>query len=294
MGAVGFWKLQLLLDWIGQRADLFDFDGDGVAGLQPAGGIRTHADSVGRAGENDRAGGQGGAASEELNDLSDREDHVPSGPILDLCTVQNGADLEILGVGNFIGGDQGGTERAKSVESLAPTPLTSARMFLPIPGTDIVCAGIAEDMGKGFPGRNILAGATDHHRQLALVVHLVAAEMAGKQDGIPRVLERVDSFDEKDGVIGKRRLHLLRVASVVQADAEDLGGDDGREDFGDFRLPPGGLEPGEGITLACEGGAVGLQGSVMHAAANIAITDYLHTTIMSDSWPGKSRIGFDF
>jgi hypothetical protein len=149
-------------------------------------------------------------------------------------------------------------------------------MFLPIPGTDIIGTGVAENIGKSLFGRYIFAGAPNDHCQLALVVHLITTEVAGENDRVSRILESIDAFDEEDGVLRERGLHLLSVAAVVQANAENLNRDDGGKKFGCIRLFAGRLEPGERISITFDGGTVGLQGSVMDGLFGIEITDYFH------------------
>ena len=266
----------LLANRVGQRADLFDFDGHGITGFEPAGRIGAHADPVRCAGEDDRPSRKRGTPAEKFDDLRDGKDHVTGGPVLHRFPVEDRANLEVLGIGNFIRGDQRGPKRAKGVEALAPAPLTSTCMFLPIAGADIVGTCITQDIGKGLLGGDILAGATNDHRELALVVHLVAGKVAGEQDRIARILQGVDAFEKKNGMFGKGGLHLLGVAAVVQADAENLGGEERGEKFRHVRPFAGGSESGERITITFDGGSVGLEGSIPDGFLRIEITDNLH------------------
>lgn len=96
---------------VGEGADAIDLDGDRVAGLEPDGGLGGHADAVGRAGEDDGAGREGVAGAEEFDELGDGEDHIACVAALAGFAVEDGADPEGLGIGDFVGGDENGAER---------------------------------------------------------------------------------------------------------------------------------------------------------------------------------------
>ena len=80
-----------------------------------------------------------------------------------------------------------------------------------------------------------------------------------KEDGIPRVLERVEALDEKDGVFRKGGLHLFGVATVIQADAENLGRYNWGEEFGNLCFFHRGLQAGVRFAIAFHGRAIGLE-----------------------------------
>ena len=96
---------------VGEGADAIDLDGDRVAGLEPDGGLGGHADAMGRAGEDDGAGREGVAGAEEFDELGDGEDHIACVAALAGFAVEDGADPEGLGIGDFVGGDENGAER---------------------------------------------------------------------------------------------------------------------------------------------------------------------------------------
>ena len=82
----------LLDDGVGERADAVYFDAHGVAGLEPAGGIGRHADSVRGAGEDDGTRKEGRAPAEKLDDRGNIEDHIVGIPVLHGLAVENRAN----------------------------------------------------------------------------------------------------------------------------------------------------------------------------------------------------------
>src|SRR6478735_1098358 len=116
---------RLVDDRVGQRADLFDLDADTVAGLEPDGRVAREAHAVGRAGEDDRAGEQGFAGAEILDDGRHIEDHVVGVPVLHDGAVEDRLDAKLVRVGDLIPGHQHRPERAERVEALALAPLAA-------------------------------------------------------------------------------------------------------------------------------------------------------------------------
>ena len=70
-----------------------------------------------------------------------------------------------------------------------------------VTGGHIVGAGVTEHIVEGFSGTDVFARLADDDGQLTLVVDLVAGQMRGDFDGLLRMLERVDAFDEEDGAL---------------------------------------------------------------------------------------------
>lgn len=147
-----------------------------------------------------------------------------------------GADAEGLGVGDFVGGDEAGSERAKSIEAFSTAPLAAAGDFLPVAGTDIIGAGVAEDGLESVLFSSVFCAAGDDDSEFALVVHLVATEGAREFDRGVGVLDGGGIFEEEDGVFGDLRAGFLRMFAVVEAYAKDGGGFDGSEEAGDIGL----------------------------------------------------------
>ena len=139
---------------------------------------------MGGAGQNDRSGGQSGAATEKFDDLGDGEDHVVRAPILDGFAIEKSANLQILGIGDFVGGDEAGAEGAESVEGLSATPLTSAGVFLPVTDTDIVRTGVACDIVERFRGGNVFTITSDDDGEFAFVVDAIARKVTWEKDDV--------------------------------------------------------------------------------------------------------------
>jgi len=158
---------------------------------------------VGGAGQNDRSGGQGSAATEKFDDLGDGEDHVVRAPVLDGFTVEKSANHEILWIGNFVGSDKAGTEGAESIEGLSAAPLTAAGVFLPVASADIVRTCVACHIVECFRGGDVFTIPPDDDREFTFVVDPVASEMTGEKNGISRILDRGGAFEEENGVFGK-------------------------------------------------------------------------------------------
>ena len=182
-----------------------------------------------RTGHDHGTGQQRGAAAEKLDQGGHVENHVSRVRFLPDFAVDDGLDRQGVRVRNLIGGDEAGTEWAEGVEGFAAAPLAAAALDLPIAGAHVVTASIAEHvLERVFPG-NVLAGFADDHRQLALVIHLLALEVRRDQDRVAGILHGADPFREQDGILRQFRVGLLRVTAVVEPDAQDLHRHDRRE-----------------------------------------------------------------
>src|SRR5260370_37901101 len=78
-------------DRIGELTDAFDRDGDDVARLQPKRGGPGHADALRSASQNDGAGRQRRAPTQELNEARYVEDHVCGRRILNALAIEDSA-----------------------------------------------------------------------------------------------------------------------------------------------------------------------------------------------------------
>ena len=123
----------LELDLVVEDADAFDFNIDRVTRTQPAGRRLRHPDAMRRSGQDHGAGKQRGAPAEEGDQGGDVEDHVRGRPVLNRLAIQTRGELEGVGIGDLVRGDQDGTERAEGVEELAAAPLAPALLDLPVP-----------------------------------------------------------------------------------------------------------------------------------------------------------------
>ena len=192
----------------------------GVARLQEARRGARCAYPVRGAGHDHRPRLQGAAAAEEGDQLAHVEDHVAGAPVLQGLAVHHRLDAQGVGIRNLVRGDQRRSQRTEGVEGLAAAPLPAAPLHLPIAGAHVVAAGVAEHVVDGLLAADVAAAAADHHRQLALVVHLVAAQRARQHDGTAGALHRRRHLHEQHRIIGRRDAGLRGVAEVVEADAQ--------------------------------------------------------------------------
>ena len=126
------------------------------------------------------------------------------------------ANGERIGIGNFVTGDQTRAEGSKSIETFGAAPLTAAPPFLPVAGADIIGASVAEDMIERVALGNIAAGPADDHGQFAFVVHLCARQVRREADGIAGILQGGNRLEDQDREIrdpgrGFSRVILMKV-----------------------------------------------------------------------------------
>lgn len=231
---------------------------------------------MGCAGQDNRSGGQGGAATQEFDDLGDSENHVVRAPVLDGFAVQKGPNPEILGVGDFVGGDETGTEGAESIEGFPTAPLATACVFLPVAGTDIIGAGVARHIVESFGCGDIFTIPSDDHGEFAFVIDLVALKMTRELNGISRILERGDAFGEKNGVFGKGGAHFRRMPAVVESNGKDLSRSQRSKEFRDNGFFTGRLEAVPKISFQLQGRPVSLKFRMGDPALGVGKTDDFH------------------
>ena len=83
-------------------------------------------------------------------------------------------DIELVGVADFIGGDQPGAEWFQGVGALALGPLGAA-LQLKDPFRDVIPHTEARDVTHGIFHRNIRPRLAEHHSQLGFPIQLGAA-----------------------------------------------------------------------------------------------------------------------
>ena len=104
----------------------------------------------------------------------------------------------------------------------------------------------------------IFATFPNNDSQLALVIDIIAAEVAREHDRVARVLHRVGAFEKQDGILRDLRFGLLRVAAVIEADAQERGGFHRGEELRDVRRFACGRDPLENASGELFAGAVGV------------------------------------
>lgn len=90
-------------------------------------------------------------------------------------------------------------------------------------------------------------------------------------------MQGIDALDEQDWTFGKFGARFGGVATVVQADAENLGRHDGGEELGDIGGFTGGREFAIEKPMETFGRTVGAQCAEMSGAGGIEIADDFHT-----------------
>ena len=76
---------------------------------------------------------------------------------------------------------------------------------------------------------DVLGGLADYHRQFNFVIDLTASP--GNEDRIVRIIQRGARLDEQDRRLGQRRIALLCMLAIVEPDAENVGGNQRRQQF---------------------------------------------------------------
>ena len=196
---------------------------------------------------------------------------------------------QVVGVGDFVFGDDGGAEGAEAVEAFAAGELAAAEGFvaLPVAGGNIVGTGVAEHVLEGVFAAHVLGGFADHDGQLGFVVDLAAAPR--ERNGIKRIGERVARFDEEHRIDRNARPALFGVLSIIEPDTEDVGGDQRSQQFVDADDLVG--EPMRGKQIACDQSrGVGINGlAEMDFAGGEEADDAHAVKSISDTVPGQKK-----
>jgi len=261
-------------DWVGERANFFDIYADGIARLKPDRRRASKADAVRCAGENDGAGQKGFAGTEKFNDGGHVEDHIIGVPVLHGFTVEQSADSEGVGVGDYVAGDEDGAERAKRIEAFALAPLAATAVALPVAGGDVVCAGIAENVVEGIGAGDVFTALANDDGEFAFVVDLRARKFDRELDRVAGVLNSGGILDEQHGVFRERAVALGCVLFVVEADAGKIGGNDWGEEFTGHDDTIGDTEIAEDIADNFTSRTVGLQCGVSGASRGEVADDF--------------------
>src|SRR5580704_1356679 len=180
---------------VGERSEALNGDGDGFAGLEPAVGVAAEADAGRRAGGYDVAGQERGDGGEIFDERGDFENELTGVGVLEDFAVDGEADIEDVGIGDFVGGDDGGAEGAEGGEALAHGPLGAGELH--VAGADIVDDGVAVDViapcGCGYA----IAALSDHEGEFSFVVGL--GGVPWEHDGLARADDRGGELEEDDG-----------------------------------------------------------------------------------------------
>jgi hypothetical protein len=131
-------------------------------------------------------------------------------------------------------------------------------------------------MVEGVLLADVFSSSADHHRQFALVIHLVAPQGARQDDGIVRILDRSGRLDKNNRVLGEGDPAFLRVLPVVQADAENKRGLDRGQDLDHLGLSGGGLKVPQGVAGNLQDAFFGFVEAVPDFSPGVQIADNFH------------------
>jgi hypothetical protein len=204
---------------VGQGAQSFDSDGDGFAGTEPALGGAAKAYAGRCACGDDVAGKEGCDGGEVFDEVGDFEDELTGVGVLQGFAVDGEGDLEVVGVGDFVGGDDGRAEGAEGWKRLRHRPL--GRGELNVAGGDVVDDGIAVDVVAPGGGGDAIAAAANDEGELGFVVGL--GGVAGEDYGVAGATDGGGEFEEDDRGGGELHAGLRGVIAVVKSDGEDAG-----------------------------------------------------------------------
>ena len=203
---------------IPQDADALDFQFDHITGLEGATEFQAAAGADG-AGADDLAGVQGFGLGNEGNDILEPVVHRARRATAPHLAVHPGGHGELIGIPDFVGRDDPGTEHITGIEvfALGRTELAGHLLELGVAGGAVIEDGEPENMGRRRRARDVHAGAAEDTGQFQLEVHhlgirgpahlLVGAD---HREAIGFVVERSFVPDRRDGIRPPGQLFGLR------------------------------------------------------------------------------------
>ena len=206
-------------DGVDELTEAFDFGGHGFTWAEPALRRAAKANACRRAGTDDIAGHERGDGGDPGDEIGGFEDELPGVRVLKHFAADGEPDVEVVGVGDFVGGDDGGAEGAEGVEALCHGPLGGGE--LDIAGADVVEDGVAEDVVMPVFFRDAAAGLSDDDRELNLVIGLLGERRDA--DGLFGSDDGGWEFGKDGGEFGELHFGFDGVVAVVEANAEDAG-----------------------------------------------------------------------
>lgn len=214
--------------WISELADGRNFDDDFVARMKEALRLAGKADARGRAGGNDVAGFESEDAGQELDEFGNLEDEFAGVGILQRFAADFELNIEVVGIGDLIGGNDPWAHRGECIEGLAHQPLRGSALV--IAGADVVDDGVAEDVLRPVGGGDLAASFADNKSEFSFVI---GRFRDFRQDDVcARSDDSRGKLVEDGGDAGNLRAGFGGVIAVIQADAEELvRARDGREQF---------------------------------------------------------------
>ena len=200
-------------------AEAFDAEGHDLSGAEVDGGLLAEAYSGRGAGGDDVAGVEAHEVAEVADQVGDSVDHGGGGAVLVAVTVDFEPHAEVLGVGDFVGGDEPWADGAEGVCGLALDPLAGAFELEGALG-EVVDDAVAGDVGEGVGLGDVAGFLADDDAQFDFPIGLEGA--AGEDDIVIGAADGGGGLHEEEGFGGDCHAGLGGVIGVVEADAEEF------------------------------------------------------------------------
>ena len=213
----------MLLDGVGEGADVLDGDGDGVAGFEVA-------DAGWGAAVDEVAWHEGGEFAEVGDESGDGEDHLGGVAVLAWFAVEEGLYAEVLWVLDV--GFNPWAEGFVAGLGFGAEPLFVGVLVGAV--ADVVAAGVAQYVVEGVFLGDAAAAATDDGDEFGFVVDGVVGLDEG--NGGVWAGDGGGGAEEGDWCVGVGAgwvdvFEFVNVGGVVEADGVDVGWVDGCEEF---------------------------------------------------------------
>ena len=213
----------MLLDGVGEGADVLDGDGDGVAGFEVA-------DAGWGAAVDEVAWHEGGEFAEVGDESGDGEDHLSGVAVLAWFAVEEGLYAEVLWVLDV--GFNPWAEGFVVGLGFGAEPLFVGVLVGAV--ADVVAAGVAQYVVEGVFLGDAAAAATDDGDEFGFVVDGVVG--LGEGNGGVWAGDGGGGAEEGDWCVGVGAgwvdvFEFVNVGGVVEADGVDVGWVDGCEEF---------------------------------------------------------------
>ncbi len=179
--------------------------------LRNRGGSKCHPDAVGSAGEDQVTRAQRACLGDEVDQLPTAEDQVRGAAVLAQLAVDPGAQSQVTGVGDLVGGGHPRTERTERVSALGARPLRLAP--LQVAGGDIVGDAVAADLARRRRSRSPARPRSPD-----------GVTTSGQRIGPPGGATEPRTLTNTIGVSGRVAARLLHVPGVVESDRVDGAG----------------------------------------------------------------------
>ena len=213
----------MLLDGVGEGADVLDGDGDGVAGFEVA-------DAGWGAAVDEVAWHEGGEFAEVGDESGDGEDHLSGVAVLAWFAVEEGLYAEVLWVLDV--GFNPWAEGFVAGLGFGAEPLFVGVLVGAV--ADVVAAGVAQYVVEGVFLGDAATAATDDGDEFGFVVDGVVG--LGEGNGGVWAGDGGGGAEEGDWCVGVGAgwvdvFEFVNVGGVVEADGVDVGWVDGCEEF---------------------------------------------------------------